>query len=258
LDRLLLQLKGTLHTRKAGAAQSLLDKNKAGRKGGIMAGASRAGTIASGGAVRAQKFSNNKAKMKMIDVTEVQGLSKEHAQRDHKIAKEENREQKLLARKRKIMEAAAEKGLVVLPNKIRKLEEAAAVVKGKRSFGHQHNGGEDDDDDNDGDDDEDDPVDNFGTLSANTGEVSQLSSGEGWQQILQEQSNKLSVEDRSRIEQFFSNHHNPTPEQTLVKMKLHEERIEDATTGQQMKDTYYLELDYTTFTSKKSKKTKRY
>jgi hypothetical protein len=254
-----LQSKGTLHARKAGAAQALLDKNKAARMGG-MAGA-RAGTIASAGGVRAQKFANNKSKMKMIDVTEVQGLSKEHAQRDHAIAKEENREQKLQARKRKIMEAAAEKGLVVLP-KIRKLEEEAGVAKGKRSVAgvrQKHNDGEDKDDD-DGDDDHDDtlPVDHFGATSASTGEITQLSSSEGWQQILQRQSNKLSAEDRSRIEQFFTDHHNPTPEQTLVKMKLHEERTEDPETGQQMKETYYLELDYATFTSKKSKKTKRY
>ena len=247
-------MKSTLHTRKAGAAQALLDKNKAARIGGLTG--ARAGAIASAGGARAQKFANNKSKMKMIDVTEVQGLSKEHRQRDHEIAKEENREQKLQARKRKIMEAAAEKGLVALP-KIRKLEEAAGVVKEKRGgnigFGHSNDGEDDDDEDVD-----DLPVDNFGTSTATTGETAQLTSNGSWQKILQEQANKLSAEDRTRIEQFFTHHHNPTPGQPLVKMKLHEERTQDPETGQQIKETYYLELDYTTFTSKKSKKTKRY
>jgi len=54
------------------------------------------------------KHGNNRSKMKMIDVSEVQGLTKEQQERDQM----ETREQKMSARKRKIMEAAAAKGLV--------------------------------------------------------------------------------------------------------------------------------------------------
>ena len=189
---------------------------------------------------RAQKLANNKSKMKMIDVTEVQGLNKEHKQREVKLAKEESKEVKMLARKRKIMEAAAEKGLVVLP-KIRKLEESAqkgkpvikkpqqpAATGAPASDAANNNAGGDDD------------------------------SNQEWQVILNERSNKLSPEDRSRVEQFFTNRYNPTPDQPVYKMKLHEERTTDPKTGQAMKNTFYLELDYATFTSKQSKKTKRY
>lgn len=79
-----------------------------------------------------------------------------------------------------------------------------------------------------------------------------------WRSLLENKSNKLSSEDRSRVEQFFVDHSNPTPDQTQYKMKLHEERTNDPATGQPMKETYYLELDYTNFTSKQSKKVKRY
>ena len=41
-------------------------------------------------------------------------------------------------------------------------------------------------------------------------------------------------------------------------MKLHEQRSNEAATGQAIKETFYLELDYTNFTSKQSKKVKRY
>jgi hypothetical protein len=44
----------------------------------------------------------------------------------------------------------------------------------------------------------------------------------------------------------------------VYKMKLHEERTTDPKTGNAVKETYYLELDYSNFTSKQSKKVKRY
>jgi hypothetical protein len=79
-----------------------------------------------------------------------------------------------------------------------------------------------------------------------------------WRQLLKEKSNKLSDEDRLRVQQFFVNHFNPTPEHSTYKLKLHEERTADATTGEPVKETYYLELDYNNFTSQQSKKVKRY
>jgi len=192
---------------------------------------------------RGPKLANAKSKMKMIDVTEVQGLNIEHKQREDKMAKEESREQKLLARKRKIMESAAEKGLVALP-KIRELEEeiakehkpmppappaAAGTAEQATASGN-------------------------GAGSSTAGDAAPPSSDTNvdWQLILKERSNKLSPEDRIRVEQFFTNRFNPTPDQLIYKMKLHEERTTD------VKETYYLELDYGTFTFKQSKKTKRY
>jgi hypothetical protein len=79
-----------------------------------------------------------------------------------------------------------------------------------------------------------------------------------WQVLLADRSNKLSSEDRFRVKQFFEEHYNPTPDKSVYKMKLHEERTHDHKTGAAIKETYYLELDYTSFTSKQSKKVKRY
>jgi hypothetical protein len=80
-----------------------------------------------------------------------------------------------------------------------------------------------------------------------------------WRVLLKEHSNRLTEDDRNRIRQFFVDRTNPTPEQTvLYKMKLHEERTTDPKTGEPVKETYYLELDYSNFTSRQSKKVKRY
>jgi len=230
------KMKTSLHTRKAGAAQSLL-----GKKRHAMGGVVSASTTTSGTLGRAQKLANNKSRMKMIDVTEVQGLNKEHKQRENQLAAEETKESRLLARKRKIMEAAAEKGLVA-GDKLKKLEQHAPkagksqqILK-KASVVPQTG------------------ADNI--VASN--DVNNTSGNQEWQVILQERSNKLSTEDRMRVQQFFVNKYNPTPDQLVYKMKLHEERTRDPTTGQEMKNTYYLELDYSTFTSKQSKKTKHY
>ncbi|KAL3928667.1 MAG: hypothetical protein SGBAC_012549 [Bacillariaceae sp.] len=80
-----------------------------------------------------------------------------------------------------------------------------------------------------------------------------------WKILLRERSNKLSDHDRSRVQQFFENNQfNPSPEQPVYKMKLHEQRSVDPTTGKSIKETFYLELDYENNTSKQSKKIKRY
>ena len=79
-----------------------------------------------------------------------------------------------------------------------------------------------------------------------------------WRDLLQQRSNRLSEEDRRRVQQFFVDHYNPTPELATYKMKVHEERTTDPKTGKAMKETYYLELDYGTFTSTQTKKVKRY
>lgn len=80
-----------------------------------------------------------------------------------------------------------------------------------------------------------------------------------WQKLLNSKSNRLTESDRERIQLFFQSRTNPTPEQSIYKMKLHEDRINDVSTGKPtMKETYYLELNYNNYTSKQSKKVKRY
>lgn len=79
-----------------------------------------------------------------------------------------------------------------------------------------------------------------------------------WREMLKEKSNRLSADDRFRIHQFFVDRFNPTPDQPTYKLKLHEEKCTDPKTGAPVKETYYLELDYNDFTSKQSKKIKRY
>mmetsp|Transcript_3088 Transcript_3088/g.3516 ORF Transcript_3088/g.3516 Transcript_3088/m.3516 type:complete len:517 (+) Transcript_3088:607-2157(+) len=76
-------------------------------------------------------------------------------------------------------------------------------------------------------------------------------------QHLLEKSNKLTPEGRYRVEQFFTNRINPTPETRIYKTKVHEERHIDQETNEIVKDTYYIELDYDTFEYKKLKKIKR-
>ena len=78
-----------------------------------------------------------------------------------------------------------------------------------------------------------------------------------WQKLLSSKSNRLTDTDRERIQMFFKDRVNPTPAQSVYKMKLHEDRTTDVT-GKPVKETYYLELNYDNFTSKQSKKVKRY
>merc|ERR1712238_417734 len=80
--------------------------------------------------------------------------------------------------------------------------------------------------------------------------------GKEWMHLL-ERSNKLTPEDMMRVQQFFTTRTNPTPRVAVYKMKLHEERFLDSETGQNVKETLYLELDYNTFGYKKLRKIKK-
>jgi hypothetical protein len=74
--------KTALHTRKAGAAQALLNKGKRNHMKTLMAGSLAAASAAVPGVRgRANKLGNNRSKMKMLDVTEVQDLAKEQSER---------------------------------------------------------------------------------------------------------------------------------------------------------------------------------
>ena len=80
-----------------------------------------------------------------------------------------------------------------------------------------------------------------------------------WRELLATRSNKLTPPDRQRIAQFFDQRMNPTPEQgPTYRVKLHEERGNDPQTGDPIKWTYYLNLNYDDWTSTQSKKRKRY
>ena len=77
-----------------------------------------------------------------------------------------------------------------------------------------------------------------------------------WRSLLATKSNKLTPDDRRRIQLFFEARQNPTPTQSTYRVKLHEERIED--NGETVKWTYYLNLNYADWTSTQSKKRKKY
>ena len=236
---------GGLHARKAGAAQALLTKSR--RPGGVAPSL----IPSSGGEItnKTMKYGANRSKMKMLEVSEVQGLAKEQQKRETV----DNR----TARKRKLMEAAAAKGLVKkakvnvstaaepkpVPNTLpvptpeEGLEATAAaalltyqnqsILVAKSA-----------------------PAETVPESSAND------ASNSNWAQLL-ERSNKLTANDRERIRQFFVDRYNPTPSTSLYRIKLHEERTTEQESGAQVKETLYLDLDYNTFGFKKLKKTKR-
>jgi hypothetical protein len=238
--------KPVLHTRKAGAAQNLLGKS---RQLGAKSSAATSG--------RSAKFGNARSKMKMIDVSEVSELNKERQER-------ETKEQKMTARKRKIMEAAAAKGLGVkkskpsqaetastdevppaageAPNKPGRLEQAVAALLQHQQPSEQ-------------------PTENAATQVQTPGAaVAAASIAPGNKEELDallEKSNKLTEENRVRVKQFWLDRINPTPEMPVVRMKLHEERNIDPESGSTVKETDYLELDYNTFVYKKLRKTKK-
>ena len=236
---------GGLHARKAGAAQALLTKSR--RPGGVAPSL----TPSTGDEIanRTMKYGANRSKMKMLDVSEVQGLAKEQQKRENV----DNR----TVRKRKLMEAAAAKGLV---KKTKVNVSAAAVLKPNPTtppipapevgleaaaaaalLTYQN---------------QNIPVASSAPAETIPESLANDGSNSNWAQLL-ERSNKLAADDRERIRQFFVDRHNPTPSSTLYRIKLHEERTTEQESGAQVKETLYLDLDYNTFGFKKLKKTKR-
>ena len=309
-------VKAALHMRRKGGAQALLSKGGlkqrvAGKMGAAAAATSSlaarklgaggtGGLVGAAGAGRASKsFGNNqRSKMKMIDVNEVDTLTKEHQARDDKIAQA----QKMKSRKRKILDKAAENGLV--SGKASKQQKSETSSGDGEAEGSTDNAPQDEaakvavngaaavkseDQAEDGDqwvEDTHPPqqqsqfpphpqlaaaMDSIAAMTAGAAaptepptsmltDPQQQDDGkqQEWKVILRERSNKLSAEDKFRVQQFFENNYNPTPDQLVYKMKLHEARTADPQSGQAIKETYYLELDYRTFTSTQSKKVKRY
>ena len=89
---------------------------------------------------------------------------------------------------------------------------------------------------------------------------------EWWQTLLRDRANKMSGDDRVRVEKFFTTTNAaersalllPSEGGPVYKMKIHEQRGKDPVSGQEIKETFYLELDYDTGASNQSKKVKRY
>jgi hypothetical protein len=201
------------------------------------------GTIASTG-TSSQKFNTNRSKMMMVDLSEVQGLQDEAKQR------EENTKD---ARKRKLMDLAASKGLV----KKVKQDKVENSGNAKTNGSQVPAGGSTATDSNLApiDDDLEASKLYFQADSTIGQQGSQAINGD-WTQHL-EKSNRLSAEDRERIRQFFVDRINPTPDIPIHRLKLHEEKSSEAGTGITVKETLYLELDYNTFGFKKLRKIKR-
>jgi hypothetical protein len=201
------------------------------------------GTAASAG-TSSQKFNTNRSKMMMVDLSEVQGLQDEAKQR------EENTKD---ARKRKLMDLAASKGLV---KKVK--QERVENSGGKAANGPNVPALGTTTTDNVGVSTKDAFETSKLYLQADTaiGQHSNQPANNDWTQHL-EKSNRLSAEDRERIRQFFVDRINPTPDIPIHRLKLHEEKFSEAGTAVTVKETLYLELDYNTFGFKKLRKIKR-
>lgn len=253
-----------LHQRKAGAAQALLGKSR--RVRGAIAGAGAAGTTPGVGAA-ASKMAQARSKMKMIAVEEVQGLEQSKKQ------EQTNANATILGRK----------GQLLAGKKRNKPDGSSAAQQPKSKVARQRTNQDVDDGEDSKPAAKAEPTAALATAAltayqaqkgsstkppmpqqqqrppvANMQQPPQHHKQQDWRDLLQEKNNRLSPEDHARIAQFFTNHFNPTPDQLTYKMKLHEERTQDPKTGEPVKETYYLELDYQTFTSKQSKKVKRY
>lgn len=161
------------------------------------------------------------SKMKMIDVSEVQ------KEREQLSTKEE--------RKRKLMEDAKASGL-------RKEKKARAPIAADENEGATK------------------------SINANSSVSSSSEGRQGWESLL-EKSNKLSDDDRQNIRQFFENRSlNPTnplfrpavtDESGVWRCKLNEEKTVDPQTGESVKETLYLDLDYNTLGYKLTRKIKK-
>ena len=278
--------KQQLHQRKAGAAQALLAK---GRRGRILQSSAGNAVAASTQAAMPRQFAertavttantlrggSHKSKMKMIDVAEVQGLESKKQQEVGKVpAPKSIRAHTLTGRKRPHDELGKEhlaasrgkkhdKSKSALTVEKQSIEKDQAVKHGSNvSSGEMGNAGE---------------LASAALLAYQSRTTSiqpstkspyvatevndaslNMTKQQDWRELLQVRSNRLTEADRQRIQQFFVDRLNPTPQQRQYKMKLHEERTSDTATGKAMKETYYLELDYETYTSTQTKKVKRY
>lgn len=199
------------------------------------------------------RFATSKSKMKMLDVDTVSNLHQQSVERKKEEALSK------MSKKRRIMEAAKLQGLKrSKPNEegtpaadptpaASNATENAAAEPPEESSSPARTPAEP----------TRTPVASVSAPAPTSAQQQQQHEHE-WELLLRERSNKLSDDDRLRVQQFFENQYNPTPDQPVYKMKLHEQRSVDPATGKSIKETFYLELDYEKNASKQSKKIKRY
>ncbi|KAL3925415.1 MAG: hypothetical protein SGILL_000421 [Bacillariaceae sp.] len=185
---------------------------------GAVAGARGAGRFTGKGR---SAMAAGRSKMKMIDVEEASNLTKQH-----ELA-HQNTNSRALKRKR-ILEAAKQEAA-----NAKKLKQAESAPKPAA------------------------PPLAAEPEDSNKKEPSPPQQTEEWEKMLQGRTNKLFDADKLRIKQFVEEKYNPTPDQHTYKMKIHEQKGTDPD-GAQIKETFYLELNYDDFTTKQSKKIKRY
>jgi hypothetical protein len=291
-------VKPLLHQRKAGAAQSILAKGRRGRMMGL-GGTAKASETAVNSPPPAPSLSVRrtavtslpssrgvqKSKMKMIDVTEVQGLESKKQQdvAAAPLAQKGRKSQILSGKKRsnptsssdvvadknsRLKKTDASRTPAGKPDRVSPSGNELPVISPKENAAvvvaplHVATGA--------GElasaallayQSQKAPVNPApvpATTETHRDGTAHKTKQQDWRQLLQQRSNRLSDKDRSRIQQFFVDRFNPTPEQSTCKIKLHEERTVDAKTGKSLKETYYLELDYENSTSTQTKKVKRY
>lgn len=260
--------RGGLHVRKAGASQRLVGKSRTlttrpGGATGVAGNATAKKTSLIGG--RAKLRDQKASKMKMLDVSEVAGLAKGEVEaKAAGLAPKKGLKRKIMMSSAQARVAKATKTEVpaVENGQATKAEEERTPAPAPAAVA---------------------PAPQVATMAAvDALAAAALSNYQkqvaaapklapapappapapnqlDWRELLATRSNKLSPVDRQRIAQFFDQKFNPTPEQgDTYRVKLHEERGADPQTGDPIKWTYYLNLNYNDWTSTQSKKRKRY
>lgn len=184
-------------------------------------------------------------KMKMIDASEIEGLTRVAAERE-KNSNMTSVQARKSERKRKLLQDAAASGLRNRERKIARTDESTSAAQAASETNAPENNGNN-------------------STAAGGGDSTFTS--------LLEKSNKLTPEDRQTIQQFFqhrNNSNNPSFQQPPIQMpagvdeatgiwkvKINEDKTVDGTTGESVKETLYLELDYKALGYKKTRKIKR-
>lgn len=180
--------------------------------------------------VTASSSASGESKMKMIELSEVEGLKTRDKEREQKNTVQARK----LERKRKLLEEARSTGLSRNSRDTKKtrVEEV--------------------------------PPSNTATAPPQQHGQQQKSPDDSWQALLSK-SNQLANIDREAIHEFFNarkmalpiDQHDDANDDGIWKVKLNEEKTIDEQTGEQVKETLYLELDYGSFSFKRTRKVKR-
>lgn len=241
-----------LQRRVPGAARAILNSTSGrGRGGGMVSGKASCG----GG--------GEKTKMKMIDASEVEGLTRQ-ANEKEKTSNMTSVQARKLERKRKLMETAKASGLRGREKKIAKTEAGEAATGNAQATKSSTSG--------DGTDTSQNKSTNVTAAAASQQIQSQQQPPSAAYVSLLEKSNKLTPEDRQTILLFFQNRNPVQPglrppslslppgadESTgIFKVKINEDKKFDESTNENVKETLYLELNYKTLGFKKTRKVKR-